>query len=229
MLPPIIGMAIVAAIVAAEETAAAATGKGNLLALSIDASRARATVGEISNALELVFGRYRAKPTSISGVYSAAYEDDQKFKDICKSVELFSVSEGRRPRMLVVKLGQDGHDRGAKIIATAFSDIGFDVDVGSLFQTPEEAAKDAITNDVHVVGVSTQAAGHRVLVPKLITELRENGAKNVIIVCGGVIPAQDYNYLFSKGGSAIYGPGTNIPDAAREILDIIQEQKDSLK
>ena len=210
-------------------TAAAAAGKGNLLALSIDASRARATVGEISNALELVFGRYRAKPTAISGVYSAAYEDDKKFKDICKSVELFSVSEGRRPRMLVVKLGQDGHDRGAKIIATAFSDIGFDVDVGSLFQTPEEAAKDAIINDVHVVGVSTQAAGHRVLVPKLITELRENGAKSVIIVCGGVIPAQDYNYLFSKGVSAIYGPGTNIPDAAREILDIIQEQKHSLK
>ena len=196
----------------------------NLLELSIEASRARATVGEISEALEQKYTRYRAEVKSIKGVYSAAYEGDEVFTNIQKDVEEFAELAGRRPRILVVKLGQDGHDRGAKTIATAFADIGFDVDIGPLFQTPEEAAKDAIENDVHVIGVSSQAAGHKLLVPKLIKELNKNGSENIIVVCGGVIPKQDYNYLFKKGVSAVYGPGTNIPRAASEIIDVIKDR-----
>ncbi|MCZ4282204.1 methylmalonyl-CoA mutase [Kiloniella laminariae] len=205
-----------------ELTAAAEAGTGNLLDLAVKATRQRATVGEISDALEKVFGRHRAVNRSISGVYGSAYEGDETFAQIQKEIEDFATEEGRRPRMLVVKLGQDGHDRGAKVIATAFADIGFDVDVGPLFQTPEEAAMQAIENDAHVIGVSTQAAGHKTLVPQLIAELRKQGADDIVVVCGGVIPAQDYPALKEAGVSAVYGPGSNIPLAAREIISILK-------
>jgi methylmalonyl-CoA mutase len=203
-------------------TAAARDGSGNLLDLAVKATRARATVGEISDALEAVFTRHRAVIRSVSGVYGAAYEGDEGFAAIQQEVADFAEGEGRRPRMLVVKMGQDGHDRGAKVIATAFADIGFDVDVGPLFQTPEEAARQAIENDVHVIGVSSQAAGHKTLVPSLIEELRKAGSEDIIVVCGGVIPPQDYDFLRQAGVAAIYGPGTNIPKAAHEILGIIR-------
>ena len=199
-------------------TSAAETGDGNLLALAVDATRKRATVGEISDALEKVYTRYRAEIRSISGVYGSAYDADASFKKIRTDVAAFAETEGRRPRMLVVKMGQDGHDRGAKVIATAFADIGFDVDVGPLFQTPAEAAREAIENDVHVIGVSSQAAGHKTLVPELIDELKKQGADDIMVVCGGVIPPQDYDFLFAKGVAAVYGPGTHIPTAAAEIL-----------
>ena len=202
-----------------------ARGKGNLLALAIDAARARATVGEISDAMEAVFGRHRAEIKSISGVYGQAYEGDEGFMQISKEIEAFAEAEGRRPRMLVVKMGQDGHDRGAKVIATAFADLGFDVDVGPLFQTPEEAARDAIENDVHVIGISSLAAGHKTLVPALAKALKDEGAGDILIICGGVIPQQDYDFLKKAGASAIFGPGTNIPAAAREILALIQEKR----
>ncbi len=205
-------------------TAAAESGEGNLLELAVEATRRRATVGEISDALEKVYARHRAETSSISGVYGAAYEGDEGFQKIRKEVADFAEAEGRRPRMLVVKMGQDGHDRGAKVIATAFADIGFDVDVGPLFQTPDEAARQAIENDVHVIGVSSQAAGHKTLVPALIEELKAQGADDILVVCGGVIPAQDYDFLKAKGVSAIYGPGTNIPTAAAEIMDIIRDR-----
>jgi len=205
-------------------THAAESGEGNLLDLSIVATRKRATVGEISDALEKTYTRYRAEIRSITGVYGAAYEGDEGFEQIRDDVAGFAQSEGRRPRMLVVKMGQDGHDRGAKVIATAFADIGFDVDVGALFQTPEEVAREAIENDVHVVGVSSQAAGHKTLVPQLIDALRHAGADDILVVCGGVIPAQDYDFLYEKGVSAIYGPGTNIPAAAAGILVMIRKQ-----
>ncbi|WP_424931379.1 methylmalonyl-CoA mutase [Amaricoccus macauensis] len=195
---------------------------GNLLEAAVEAARARATVGEISMAMEKVFGRHRAEVKTLAGVYGAAYEGDEGFEAIQKDVEAFADEEGRRPRMLVVKMGQDGHDRGAKVIATAFADIGFDVDVGPLFQTPEEAAQDAVDNDVHVIGISSQAAGHKTLAPKLIEALKANGAGDILVICGGVIPQQDYDYLKSAGVSAIFGPGTNIPDAARDILDLIR-------
>jgi methylmalonyl-CoA mutase len=203
----------------------AAMEDGNLLEHAVTAARARATLGEISMSMEKVFGRHRAEVKTLAGVYGAAYEGDQGFADIQKSVENFAVEEGRRPRMLVVKMGQDGHDRGAKVIATAFADIGFDVDVGPLFQTPAEAAQDAIDNDVHVVGISSQAAGHKTLAPKLVEALREAGAEEIIVICGGVIPQQDYQFLYDNGIKAIFGPGTNIPDAAQDILDIIREMK----
>jgi len=206
-------------------TAAAENGEGNLLALSVDASRARATGGEISDALESVYTRYRAEIRSISGVYGAVYEGDEGFEKIRADVVDFADQEGRRPRMLVVKMGQDGHDRGAKVIATAFADIGFDVDVGPLFQTPEEAAREAVENDVHVIGVSSQAAGHKTLVPALIEELKNQGADDILVVCGGVIPHQDYDFLFEKGVAAVYGPGTNIPAAAAEVMDIIKGRR----
>jgi methylmalonyl-CoA mutase len=206
-------------------TAAAESGKGNLLALSVEATRARATVGEISDALEKVFTRHRATTRSISGVYGAAYAGDTGFQRIQAEVRAFAEEEGRRPRLLVVKLGQDGHDRGAKIIATAFADIGFDVDIGPLFQTPEEAARQAIENDVHVIGVSSQAAGHRTLVPQLVTALRAAGADDILVICGGVIPPQDYEFLQKAGVAAIYGPGTNIPLAASEILGFIRRRR----
>ncbi|MGB0929039.1 MAG: methylmalonyl-CoA mutase [Pikeienuella sp.] len=201
--------------------AAAKSGQGNLLELAVTAARARATVGEISDAMENAFGRHRAEVKTLAGVYGAAYEGDEDFAKIQQEVEDFAETEGRRPRMLVVKMGQDGHDRGAKVIATAFADIGFDVDVGPLFQTPEEAAQDAIDNDVHIVGISSQAAGHRTLAPKLVAALREAGADDVIVICGGVIPQQDYQFLYDAGVKAIFGPGTNIPDAARDILGLI--------
>jgi methylmalonyl-CoA mutase len=206
-------------------TAAAEDGSGNLLELSLEAARRRASVGEISDALEKVYGRHRAVIHSISGVYGSALAGDESFQRIQKDVESFVREEGRRPRILVVKLGQDGHDRGAKVIATAFADIGFDVDIGPLFQTPEEAARHAIENDVHVVGVSSQAAGHKTLVPQLIAELGQQGAGNIIVVCGGVIPPQDYDELRRVGVAAIYGPGTNIPVAASEVLSLIRDRR----
>ena len=202
-----------------------ARGNGNLLALAIDAARARATVGEISSAMEEVFGRHRAEIKSISGVYAQAYDGDEGFMNITKEIEAFAEAEGRRPRILVVKMGQDGHDRGAKVIATAFADLGFDVDVGPLFQTPEEAARDAIENDVHVIGISSLAAGHKTLVPALAKALREEGADDILIICGGVIPQQDYDFLKKAGAAAIFGPGTNIPTAASEVLSLIREKR----
>ena len=195
---------------------------GNMLAAAVDAARARASVGEISMAMEKVFGRHRAEVKTLAGVYGAAYEGDAGFAAIQKEVEAFAEDEGRRPRMLVVKMGQDGHDRGAKVIATAFADIGFDVDVGPLFQTPEEAAQDAIDNDVHVIGISSQAAGHKTLAPKLIKALAERDAGDILVICGGVIPQQDYDFLTKAGVKAIFGPGTNIPNAASDILKLIR-------
>ena len=198
---------------------------GNLLEAAVEAARARATVGEISMAMEDVFGRHRAEVKTLAGVYGAAYEGDEGFAQIQRDVEAFAEAEGRRPRMMVVKMGQDGHDRGAKVIATAFADIGFDVDVGPLFQTPEEAAQDAIDNDVHIVGISSQAAGHKTLAPKLIAALKAQGAEDIIVICGGVIPQQDYQFLKDAGVAAIFGPGTNIPAAAREIMEIVREKR----
>ena len=203
-------------------TNSAETGEGNLLELAVSAARARATVGEISDALESVWGRHRAQTRSISGVYGSAYEGDEGFMKIKQKVEQFADDHGRRPRMLVVKMGQDGHDRGAKVIATAFADLGFDVDVGPMFQTPAEAARQAIENDVHVVGVSSQAAGHKTLVPKMIESLKSQGAGEILVVCGGVIPPKDYDELTAQGVAAIFGPGTNIPDAAATVLDLIK-------
>ncbi|MEM8822782.1 MAG: methylmalonyl-CoA mutase, partial [Pseudomonadota bacterium] len=207
---------------ALDELSRRAAEGGNLLEGAVEAARARATVGEISNAMESVFGRHRAEVKTLAGVYAAAYDGDEGFAAIQSDVEAFADEEGRRPRMLVVKMGQDGHDRGAKVIATAFADIGFDVDVGPLFQTPQEAAQDAIDNDVHVVGISSQAAGHRTLAPKLIEALRANGAGEIIVICGGVIPQQDYDFLRKAGVAAIFGPGTNIPKAAADILRLIR-------
>jgi methylmalonyl-CoA mutase len=201
-----------------------ARGDANLLELSIEAARARATVGEISDALETVFSRHRAVVRTIAGVYGGAYQGDEDYERIHQQVEEFAASEGRRPRLLVVKMGQDGHDRGAKVIATAFADLGFDVDVGPLFQTPEEAARDAIENDVHVVGVSSQAAGHKTLVPELVEHLRKLGGEDIVVVVGGVIPAQDYEFLREAGAAAIFGPGTNIPKAASEVLALIRRR-----
>ena len=203
----------------------AAEGGDNLLAAAVEASRARATVGEISMAMEKVFGRHRAEVKTLAGVYGAAYEGDEDFIAIQHELEKFTKDEGRRPRMLVVKMGQDGHDRGAKVIATAFADIGFDVDVGPLFQTPDEAAQDAIDNDVHVIGISSQAAGHKTLAPKLIEALKSRDAGDILVICGGVIPQQDYEFLYEKGVKAIFGPGTNIPAAASKILDLIRQTK----
>jgi methylmalonyl-CoA mutase len=206
-------------------TQAAEDGSGNLLDLAVQATRVRATVGEISDALEKVYTRHRAVIRSVTGIYGSAYQGDEGFRRIQAEVEAFEREEGRRPRMLVVKLGQDGHDRGAKVIATAFADIGFDVDVGPLFQTPEEAARQAVENDVHIVGVSSQAAGHKTLVPQLLQALKSQGADDIIVVCGGVIPPQDYDMLQKAGVSAIYGPGSNIPHAASEILGIVKQRR----
>ncbi len=206
-------------------TVGAAHETKNLLDLAIEAARARSTVGEISDALEQVYSRHRAVSHSISGVYGAAYEGDDGFARIQEEVARFAEEEGRRPRLLVVKLGQDGHDRGAKIIATAFADVGFDVDIGPLFQTPEEAVRQAVENDVHIIGVSSQAAGHRTLVPQLMEALKREGADNITVVCGGVIPPQDYEALQEAGVAAIYGPGSNIPSAAKEILNLIKRRR----
>ncbi|HKL70633.1 methylmalonyl-CoA mutase [Salibaculum sp.] len=196
--------------------------EGNLLEAAVEAARARATVGEISMAMEKEFGRHRAEVKTLAGVYGAAYEGDADFAAIQEAVNAFAAEEGRRPRMLVVKMGQDGHDRGAKVIATAFADIGFDVDVGPLFQTPEEAAQDAVDNDVHVIGISSQAAGHKTLAPRLIEALKAAEAEDIIVICGGVIPQQDYEFLTKAGVKAIFGPGTNIPEAAKDILRLVR-------
>ena len=200
----------------------AAAADDNLLACCIDAARARATVGEMSDAMEQVFGRHKAEVQSISGVYGSHYDDDERFQEIRAAVDAFADDLGRRPRMLVVKMGQDGHDRGAKVIATAFADLGFDVDVGPLFQTPAEAARDAIDNDVHVIGVSSQAAGHKTLVPELIETLDREGAGHIVVACGGVIPPKDHQALRDAGVAAIFGPGTNIPEAAADLLDLVR-------
>ncbi len=210
-----------AALDALSETAR--TGEGNLLERAVAAAHARATVGEISDAMEAHFTRHKAEIRSITGVYGDAYRNDETFARIRADVEAFATEQGRRPRMLVVKLGQDGHDRGAKVIATAFADIGFDVDVGPLFSTPEEAARMAIEADVHVIGASSQAAGHKTLVPALIEALRAEGAEEILVVVGGVIPQQDYAMLKTAGVAAIYGPGTNIPEAAREVLGLVRK------
>ena len=211
---------------ALERLHAAADSKGtNLVEPAIEAARARASVGEISAALERVFSRHVPAVRAVSGVYASAYRDDEGFAALVRDVARFAEESGRRPRLLVAKLGQDGHDRGARIIATAFADLGFDVDIGALFQTPVEAAREALDNDVHVVGVSTQAGAHLTLVPRLVEALREGGGEDVVVVCGGVIPEQDHAALFAAGVTAIYGPGTNIPAAAGEILTLLRGQR----
>ncbi len=212
---------------ALDELATGARGDGNLLGLAVEAARARATLGEISDAMESAFGRHRAEVRTISGVYGKAYEGDADYAELQAEIEQFAREAGRRPRILVVKMGQDGHDRGAKVIATAFADLGFDVDMGPLFQTPAEAARDAVENDVHVVGISSQAAGHKTLVPMLIDELRKAGADDVVVVCGGVIPPQDYPMLEAAGVDAVFGPGTNITVAARKVLGLVSARRNS--
>lgn len=206
-------------------TEAAKSGTGNILELAIEAARQRATVGEISTAMEIAWGRHKATNQTISGVYESVYKSDEGYQTIKSKIEEFSEGEGRRPRILVVKMGQDGHDRGAKVVATAFADMGFDVDVGPLFSTPDEAAKQAIENDVHVIGVSTLAAGHKTLIPELINILNKEEAGDVVIVAGGVIPVQDYDFLYEAGVSAIFGPGTNIPKAASKVIDEIRAKR----
>jgi methylmalonyl-CoA mutase len=206
-------------------TQAAESGEGNLLERSIEAARARATVGEISAALERVFGRHQAETQSVSGVYGSFYSDDPRWASIRQRVAQFAEQQGRRPRILVVKMGQDGHDRGAKVIATAFADLGFDVDIGPLFSTPDEAARQAVENDVHVIGVSTQAAGHATLVPQLVAELKKLDAPEILVVCGGVIPQRDYDHLQRSGASAVFGPGTPIPVAAERVLDLLEARR----
>jgi methylmalonyl-CoA mutase len=194
------------------------TGKGNLLGLAVEAARVRATLGEISDALEEVCGRHQAETRTISGVYSAEFGKEVEIEKVHEQIQRFEKNEGRRPRILVAKMGQDGHDRGAKVVATAFADLGFDVDVGPLFQTPEETARQAVENDVHVVGMSSLAAGHKTLLPQLVAELKKLGREDILVVCGGVIPAQDYEYLREQGAVAIFGPGTVIPVAAEKLL-----------
>jgi methylmalonyl-CoA mutase len=205
-------------------THSAASGEGNLLALAVEAARARATLGEISLALEKVWGRHAAAIRTVSGVYSSEYAVKEEITAVRAMADAFESTEGRRPRILVAKLGQDGHDRGAKVIATAFADLGFDVDVGPLFQTPEEAARQAVENDVHIVGISSLAGGHKTLLPQLVAELKKLGRDDVVVVIGGVIPAQDYEYLRSNGAAAIFGPGTSIPKAASQILEELQHR-----
>lgn len=202
-------------------TAWAKSGEGNGLDLAIKAARLRATVGEISDAVEKIWGRFNASAKTVSGVYGASYESDTNWQKIQADVEAFESKHGRRPRMLVAKMGQDGHDRGAKVIATAFADVGFDIDLSPLFSTPSEVAKQAIENDVHVIGVSSQAAGHKTLVPDLIAELKKQGAEDIIVVAGGVIPRPDYDFLYEAGVKGIFGPGTPIPDAARTVMDAV--------
>jgi methylmalonyl-CoA mutase len=204
-------------------TAAAKSGSGNLLALSIDAVRVRATVGEISDALEKVFGRHRADIQKVTGVYAAAYDSAEGWDKLKTEIAAFAEAEGRRPRVMIAKLGQDGHDRGAKVVATAFADLGFDVDIGALFQTPEECARQAIENDVHAVGVSTLAAGHKTLVPAIIQALKDQGSDDIVVFVGGVVPRQDYDYLYAAGVKGIYGPGTPIPASAKDVLEQIRK------
>ncbi|MFM8589142.1 MAG: methylmalonyl-CoA mutase family protein, partial [Limnohabitans sp.] len=204
-------------------TAAAESGEGNLLDLSIQAIRLRATVGEVSDALEKVYGRHRADTQKVTGVYAAAYESAEGWDKLKTEIAAFADEHGRRPRVMIAKLGQDGHDRGAKVVATAYADLGFDVDMGPLFQTPEECARQAIENDVHAVGVSTLAAGHKTLVPAIIAELKKQGADDIIVFVGGVIPRQDYEMLYEAGVKGIYGPGTPIPASAKDVLEQIKK------
>ena len=206
-------------------THAAQSGEGNLLALSVEAIRLRATVGEISDALEKVFGRHRADTQKVTGVYAAAYDSAEGWDKLKKEIDEFAREQGRRPRVMVAKLGQDGHDRGAKVVATAFADLGFDVDIGPLFQTPEECARQAIENDVHAVGISTLAAGHKTLVPAIIEELRKQGGDDIVVFVGGVIPQQDYEFLYDAGVKGIYGPGTPIPASAKDVLEQIRRAR----
>lgn len=205
-------------------TEAAKSGEGNLLELAVDAARNRATLGEISDALETVFGRYKAQIKSFSGVYSKEIKNDESFERAKQKADEFAKSEGRRPRIMIAKMGQDGHDRGAKVVATGYADVGFDVDIGPLFQTPAEAAKQAVENDVHILGVSSLAAGHKTLVPQVIEELKKYGREDIMVIVGGVIPAQDYQYLFEAGAVAVFGPGTKISEAAITILDILLQE-----
>ncbi|MFY0481878.1 methylmalonyl-CoA mutase [Flavobacterium sp. PLA-1-15] len=202
-------------------TESAKTGEGNLLELAVNAARERATLGEISDALEAVFGRYKAQIKSFSGVYSKEIKDDKSFELAKQKADEFAKQEGRRPRIMIAKMGQDGHDRGAKVVATGYADVGFDVDIGPLFQTPAEAAKQAVENDVHILGVSSLAAGHKTLVPQVIQELKNYGREDIMVIVGGVIPAQDYQYLFDAGAVAVFGPGTKISEAAITILDVL--------
>ena len=205
-------------------TRCAETGEGNLLALSLEAARKRASLGEISMAMEKVFGRYKAKINLITGVYSSEQKDNDSFKKACEMADQFAKAEGRRPRIMIAKMGQDGHDRGAKVVSTGYADIGFDVDMGPLFQTPEEAAKQAVENDVHVLGVSSLAAGHKTLVPQVIAELKKLGREDIIVIVGGVIPPQDYDFLYQAGAAAIFGPGSVISSCAIKILEILMEE-----
>jgi len=204
-------------------TTAARTGEGNLLHLAIEAIRLRATVGEVSDALEKVFGRHRADTQKVTGVYAAAYDSAEGWESLKSEIARFAEAQGRRPRVMIAKLGQDGHDRGAKVVATAFADLGFDVDIGPLFQTPEECARQAIENDVHAVGISTLAAGHKTLVPAIIAELEKQGADDIVVFVGGVIPQQDYEFLYNAGVKGIYGPGTPIPASAKDVLEQIRQ------
>ncbi len=207
----------------AKLTECAKTGNGNLLDLAVDAARNRATLGEISDALETVFGRYKAQIRSFSGVYSKEIKNDESFEKAKQLADAFAKKEGRRPRIMIAKMGQDGHDRGAKVVATGYADVGFDVDIGPLFQTPQEAAKQAVENDVHILGVSSLAAGHKTLVPQVIEQLKKYGREDIMVIVGGVIPAQDYQYLFDAGAVAVFGPGTKISDAAISILEVLLE------
>ena len=206
-------------------TEAARSGTGNLLDLSIQAIRLRATVGEVSDALEAVFGRHRADTQKVTGVYAAAYDSAEGWAKLQDEIAAFAEEQGRRPRVMIAKLGQDGHDRGAKVVATAYADLGFDVDIGPLFQTPEECARQAIENDVHAVGISTLAAGHKTLVPAIIDELKKQGADDIIVFVGGVIPQQDYEFLKGHGVANVFGPGTQVPRAAREVLRSIRDRR----
>ena len=199
------------------------SGEGNLLALAVEAVRRRATVGEISEAMEKEFGRFKAQAQTVSGVYGAAFDGDADWQGITADIEAFADKHGRRPRMLVCKMGQDGHDRGAKVIATAFADVGFDIDLSPMFSTPEEVARQAIENDVHAVGASSLAAGHKTLVPQLVEELKKQGAEDIVVIAGGVIPKQDYDVLYQAGVKCIFGPGTPIPKCARDVLNAVND------
>ena len=204
-------------------TKAVETGEGNLLELAIDAAKKRASLGEISDACEKIVGRYKAIIRTIEGVYKSEIKGEDEFKKAQELAKKFSEMEGRQPRIMIAKMGQDGHDRGAKVVATGYADIGFDVDMGPLFQTPEESAKQAVENDVHVIGVSSLAAGHKTLVPAIIEELKKLGRDDIMVICGGVIPAQDYQYLYDAGAVAIFGPGTSVSAAGKKILEILIE------
>ena len=209
----------------ADITECVRTKEGNLLDLAVKAAGLRATLGEISDACEEVVGRYKAVIRTISGVYSSESKNDSDFKRACELAEKFAKKEGRQPRIMIAKMGQDGHDRGAKVVATGYADCGFDVDMGPLFQTPAEAAREAVENDVHVVGVSSLAAGHKTLIPQIIDELKKLGREDIIVIAGGVIPAQDYDFLYRAGVAAIFGPGSPVAKAACQILEILMEEE----